>query len=117
MAKNDIFEPFEFTKIGFHVISEYRKIIKLQQSQALTSHFESFWSMAPLICQYLYIISAVCFTFINCLFPGKSRRHISRKSGQASYRAKRGHRRRAKQKRGMVRVKAFRHRRARAQAH
>ena len=45
IAKNDIFGPFEFAKIWFHVKSERRLMIKSQQSQALTSHFESFWSI------------------------------------------------------------------------
>ena len=38
MAKNDIFGPSEFANsIG--------KIIKFQQIQALTSHYENFWSI------------------------------------------------------------------------
>ena len=39
-------ERFEFAKIWFHVKSERGKIIKLQQREALTSHFECFWSIA-----------------------------------------------------------------------
>ena len=34
-----------FTKIWFHVFLSGSKMIKYQQSQALTSHFESFWSI------------------------------------------------------------------------
>ena len=43
IATNDIFWPFEFA--WFHVKSEWQKIIKFRQSQALPSHFESFWSI------------------------------------------------------------------------
>ena len=42
--KNDIFRPLKFAKIEFHVKSEWWEMIKFQ-SQALTSHFESFWSI------------------------------------------------------------------------
>ena len=45
IAKNDIFGPFWFTKIWFHIIWSGGKMINFQQSQALTSHFESFWSI------------------------------------------------------------------------
>ena len=45
IAKNDIFGPFEFAKIWFHVNQSGGKMIKFQQSQCLTSHFESFWSI------------------------------------------------------------------------
>ena len=41
MAKNDIFGQFEFTKIWFHVNLSGSKIIKFQQSQALSSF--TFW--------------------------------------------------------------------------
>ena len=40
--KNNIFGLFEFAKIWFHVKFSSLKIIKFQQSQVLTSHFESF---------------------------------------------------------------------------
>ena len=42
IAKKDIFGLFEFAKIWFHVKFSSLKIIKFQQSQVLTSHFESF---------------------------------------------------------------------------
>ena len=40
LPKNDIFGPFE---IDFTQNRRGGKIIKFQQSQALTSHFECFW--------------------------------------------------------------------------
>ena len=45
IAKNDIFGLFEFVKIDFSQNQRGGKIIYFQQSQALTSHFESFWSI------------------------------------------------------------------------
>ena len=46
IAKNDIFGPSEITKIGIFTQNRIgSKIIKFQQSQALTSHFENFWSI------------------------------------------------------------------------
>ena len=51
IAKNDI-GPFEFAKIWFHVKSERRLMLKSQQSQALTSHFESFWSIVSTLYHY-----------------------------------------------------------------
>ena len=42
-GKNDIFGPFEFA--NFTKKPSDGRIIKFQQSQALTSHFESFWSI------------------------------------------------------------------------
>ena len=56
IAKNDIFDPFEFPKISFHVNISRGKMIKFQQCHALTSHFESFWSIVhciPLFCNNL----------------------------------------------------------------
>ena len=46
IAKNDIFGLFDYAKIFFQV--KINKIIKFQQSQALNSHFESFWSIVSL---------------------------------------------------------------------
>ena len=51
IARNDIFGPFEFVKIGFHVKLE------CQQSQALTSHFEHFSSIVHYIpCLPIYLL-------------------------------------------------------------
>ena len=49
IAKNDTLWPFEITKLWFHVLSG-GEMIKFQQNQTLTSHFESFWSI---VSQYL----------------------------------------------------------------
>ena len=52
IAKEDIFWLFEFAKICSNVKAERGgKMIKHQQSQALTSHFESFWSIVD--CRYI----------------------------------------------------------------
>ena len=45
IGKNDIFGPFQFTKIWFHVKSGGSKSEKCPFHAALTSHFESFWSI------------------------------------------------------------------------
>ena len=60
MAKNDIFGPFEFAEIWFHVKSDGGKVIKLHQSQALTSHFQSVWSI------------------VFCFFEGKEEKNIAK---------------------------------------
>ena len=49
IGKNNIFGLFEFTKIGFHAKSEWQQNYQIQQSQALTSHFESFWSIVHVL--------------------------------------------------------------------
>ena len=43
-GKNDISYLFEFTKIWFHVKSEWQANLKISHHAFLTSHFESFWS-------------------------------------------------------------------------
>ena len=45
IAKKDIFGLFEFAKIWFYTNWSGGEINKFPQSQALTSHFESFWSI------------------------------------------------------------------------
>ena len=45
IAKNDVFGPFEITKFDFTKIRSGCRIIKFRQSQAITSHFESYWSI------------------------------------------------------------------------
>ena len=44
IVKINIFGLFEFPKMWFHVKKSGSKMIKFQQSQAFTSHFESLWS-------------------------------------------------------------------------
>ena len=44
MSKMTFLDCLNSLKVDFMQNQSDRKIIKLQQSQALTSHFESFWS-------------------------------------------------------------------------
>ena len=47
IAKNGIFGLFEFEKkIDFTKNGSGNKTIRFQERQALTSHFESFWSIS-----------------------------------------------------------------------
>ena len=49
IGKNVIFGPCEFAKISFHINRSGGKMIKFLQGLALTSHFESFWSIVQSI--------------------------------------------------------------------
>ena len=48
-------------KCDFTQIWSGGKLIKFQQSQALTSHFESFWSIVDWILSYLKIVGPILF--------------------------------------------------------
>ena len=47
IAINDIMDRLNSPKYDFTHHRSGGKIIKFQQSQALTSHFENFWSIVP----------------------------------------------------------------------
>ena len=56
IAKNDIYGPFNSPKLDFTQNWSGGKIIKYQQNQALTSHFESFWSIVNLWLNFKIIL-------------------------------------------------------------
>ena len=71
VAKNDIFGPFELAEIWFLLNLSGGKMIKFEQSQALTSQFESFWSIVIYFCIWFLQVSWIQHDNLHIISAGR----------------------------------------------